>query len=82
MKKLYVKTEEGEFVPVTLERVFSDPSEWDNAFILVRVGGSPSSEDLYEVWNALATADALAKIKNASFLVVGPEFEFKPLKEI
>lgn len=72
--ELYVKTNDGVFIPIVLEEMFSDPSEWDGSFMLVRVGSKkfvPSFEDLEKIRDMLTDCDAVSNIKDASFLVVG-----------
>jgi hypothetical protein len=74
MTEFYTKTDSGKFLSITLEKVFSDPSEWDGSFIIVRVGSEnfvPSSEDLEQLLDALLNCDALLNVKDASILMVG-----------
>ncbi len=85
MDKLYMKRKNGDFVPVTLEKVFSRPSKWKNSFVLVKVGTKdnyPTPEDLDEMSEMLRECEALLAIKDASFMVVGPDVEFKALREV
>lgn len=82
MKDLYVKTESGEFVPISIEKVFSNPSEWDNALILVRFGDenyAASQDDLDELFDTISGCDVVQDINNASFLVTGPPIVMKKI---
>jgi len=78
--ELFRKADDGEYVPVVLEKLFADPSEWENSFIVVRVGNDnyPSStEDLDEMFYALESCEALLLVKNGSFLVTHHNVKFE-----
>lgn len=73
-----------EFVPVTIDKLFSKPSEWDGAFVLVRVGSEAqpaSQDDLDEISAAIAECDVVKYVNNASFFITSDTIDVSTLKQ-
>jgi len=86
MSDLYIKTKQGDYVPISFKSVVT--KDWEGKMIIVRVGSddNPADADTEEqTLGGLAEADALGDLEHTSFLVTRHSLSFEilgSLKEI
>jgi len=86
MSDLYIKTRQGDYVPVSFKNVVT--KDWEGKLIVVRVGSddNPADAEIEEqTLRGLEEADALGDLEDTSFLVTRHSLNFEilgSLKEI
>jgi hypothetical protein len=84
MKEFYMKDDEGELVPITIEKIFSDPSEWNNSLVVVKIGSefhAPTDDDLIDIYELLNECDTITDVENMSLLITRYDFDVETLKK-
>jgi hypothetical protein len=78
--ELYLKREDGEYVPVSFEKVLD--KSWKESLILVTVGSYSCPADhseVDEIFEGLDQCDALKLLRGASFMIVKDSVKFENL---
>ena len=81
--ELYMKTEDGEYVPITFKETVN--SSWDNHLVVVKVGNDnykPTESDLNEICELLGDSEVIGQLNNASFLIVGTDVDFHKVMDL
>lgn len=86
MSDLYIKTRQGDFVPISFENVVT--KDWEGKLIVIKVGSDDNPADAEteeQTLRGLEEADALGDLEDTSFLVTRHSLNFEilgSLKEI
>jgi len=78
MSEFYTKSDKGEYIPISFDKIVT--KDWDEKLVLVRIGSeeNPAKEDeINQTMEGLNNADALYKLKNASFLITLHNIDFE-----
>ena len=80
MSDLYIKTQQGDFVPVSFETIVT--KDWEGKLIVLKVGSddNPADAEVEEqTLRGLEEADALGNLEDTSFLVTRHSLTFEVL---
>lgn len=73
----YMRTINGEYVPVSFDKIKTD--DWDDSFVVVKVKNERrriTDNDIDEIYEALEDSEVLDNLKNTSFFITSDDLEF------